>query len=487
MKIFKKSFAVMLCLLMVMSIIPLSASAAEPTGLYYKGADVSIGMYYVPGSTTPLSSKPASDKYMYYKSYNELVLHNFSDYADSSSKIVTADRNYYVGTITFFGNTDDFKVTLEGVNALTGKNDIAVFEMRNSSLTITGSDNASLVCNSLVANQGIKITNVNISSNNTQAIITSSLNNDVVFENSVLSNLNFTGVNSVVMKNCTASGIKITSYCGGAQIDNSTFNGSVIGGKNFYKFDTSDNITGTMQLGSNSAVTYNKAQANTHLLSGGTVTFDLITSAAAEYSITVTNGTASPTKAKAGETITLTANAAPEGTVFNKWVVTGATVANATSATTTFVMPEGNVSATAIYKEKTVTPPSPDDPSPDVPSTGNSSLSIATPSQTNINYKDGIVLHATAQNLPAGAKIEWSANNNNFTTTDDSYGSLTAISNANGATVFTAKIKLTDGTYAKGADGNEIKAEVTLNSKAGFFQKIIGFFKGLFGLTKIHE
>ena len=58
-------------------------------------------------------------------------------------------------------------------------------------------------------------------------------------------------------------------------------------------------------------------------------------------------------------TITLTANAAPEGKVFDKWVVTGASVADATKATTTFTMPATNVIANATYKDKPVTPPTP--------------------------------------------------------------------------------------------------------------------------------
>lgn len=47
----------------------------------------------------------------------------------------------------------------------------------------------------------------------------------------------------------------------------------------------------------------------------------------------------------------------------------------------------------------------------------------------------------------------------------------------NGDTVFTATIY--------DADGNAVSAdEQTMTSKAGFFQKIIAFFKKLFGLTK---
>lgn len=72
-----------------------------------------------------------------------------------------------------------------------------------------------------------------------------------------------------------------------------------------------------------------------------------------EYNISVTNGTASASKAVAGTTVTLTTDAAPAGKVFDKWVVTGATVSDSSSATTTFAMPKNDVTAEATYKDKT--------------------------------------------------------------------------------------------------------------------------------------
>ncbi len=79
---------------------------------------------------------------------------------------------------------------------------------------------------------------------------------------------------------------------------------------------------------------------------------------AIEYNVTVTGGTASVgagtpiTKATMGTTVTLTANAAPSGKVFDKWEVVsgGITLADANSATTTFTMPAGEVSVKATYK-----------------------------------------------------------------------------------------------------------------------------------------
>ena len=75
-----------------------------------------------------------------------------------------------------------------------------------------------------------------------------------------------------------------------------------------------------------------------------------------EYSITVNYGTANTITATAGTTITLTANEAEEGYEFDKWTGVGVTFADENNATTTFVMPAGNVTITATYKLISVEP-----------------------------------------------------------------------------------------------------------------------------------
>ena len=72
---------------------------------------------------------------------------------------------------------------------------------------------------------------------------------------------------------------------------------------------------------------------------------------ATTYKVTVTNGTGSGNYAE-GETVTITANAASDGEMFDKWeVVSGSiTLADATSETTTFTMPAGEVSVKATYR-----------------------------------------------------------------------------------------------------------------------------------------
>ena len=83
----------------------------------------------------------------------------------------------------------------------------------------------------------------------------------------------------------------------------------------------------------------------------------VVTYKAIEYNITVTDGKATIgagseiSKAAQGTIVTLTANAAPSGKVFDKWKVVsgGITLADANSATTTFTMPASNVTVTATY------------------------------------------------------------------------------------------------------------------------------------------
>ncbi len=108
-------------------------------------------------------------------------------------------------------------------------------------------------------------------------------------------------------------------------------------------------------------------------------------------------------------------------------------------------------------------------------------LKMRAPSTTTIRYKDGIVLHAdTLKTLPSGSKIVWSASNSNFKTTTSTDGkSLTIISDSNGDTVFTATLY-----NSRNVEIDSVSVEMT--SKAGFFQKIGGFFRSLFKTTKIY-
>lgn len=106
-------------------------------------------------------------------------------------------------------------------------------------------------------------------------------------------------------------------------------------------------------------------------------------------------------------------------------------------------------------------------------------MSIRTPSVTTISYGDSIILHADITGtLPEGATIQWFADNGNFEKVASNDGKTCKITpSSSGNTTFTIKVVNADG---------EVLAEDTqvMTSKAGFFDKIIGFFKMIFGLTK---
>ncbi len=111
---------------------------------------------------------------------------------------------------------------------------------------------------------------------------------------------------------------------------------------------------------------------------------------------------------------------------------------------------------------------------------GGADATIRTPSTTTISYGDAIILHADITGaLPAGASIKWEASNNNFAMNISADGTTCMVSpNSKGDTTFTVSVV--------DLNGNVISSdEQTMTSKAGFFDKIIAFFKKLFGLTKV--
>lgn len=86
----------------------------------------------------------------------------------------------------------------------------------------------------------------------------------------------------------------------------------------------------------------------------GDVTFKATYLRVTKYGIVIVDGTKDKEVAKAGETITITANPAPTGKVFDKWTceTAGVTIefASATSKQTTFVMPASNIKIQAHFR-----------------------------------------------------------------------------------------------------------------------------------------
>lgn len=92
----------------------------------------------------------------------------------------------------------------------------------------------------------------------------------------------------------------------------------------------------------------------------GNVTFTAKYLPIEKYDITVVDGTADKSQAKAGETVTITANPAPAGKVFDKWTceTAGVTIefASATSESTTFAMPAKDIEIKAHFRNDGTAP-----------------------------------------------------------------------------------------------------------------------------------
>ena len=108
-------------------------------------------------------------------------------------------------------------------------------------------------------------------------------------------------------------------------------------------------------------------------------------------------------------------------------------------------------------------------------------LTVQEPSRTTIRCKDSIVLRYTYEGEPPciGGVI-WGWDNDNFDVEDNGNGTITITSKNKGYTTFTA--------YYIDATGEVVAYDtIEMYSKAGFFDKIGGFFRSLFGTTKTYD
>ena len=143
----------------------------------------------------------------------------------------------------------------------------------------------------------------------------------------------------------------------------------------------------------------------------GNVTFKATYRAIEKFAIEMVDGTKDKEVAKAGETITITANPAPTGKVFDKWTCESAGVtiefANATNSKTTFVMPASNIKIQAHFRAVD------DKPSVEIKVEGGTGAGT---------YKEGDSVTITA-NDPAEGKVfkGWKDESGKIVSTDKSY------------------------------------------------------------------
>lgn len=142
----------------------------------------------------------------------------------------------------------------------------------------------------------------------------------------------------------------------------------------------------------------------------GDVTFKATYLAITKYEIVVVDGTKDKEVAKAGETITITANPAPAGKVFDKWTceTAGVTIefASATSSPTTFVMPAANVKIQAHFRDIEAAP----------------SIEIKVNGGTGAGtYKEGDSVTVTAEDKDGKEFVGWKDESGKIVSTNKSY------------------------------------------------------------------
>ena len=128
------------------------------------------------------------------------------------------------------------------------------------------------------------------------------------------------------------------------------------------------------------------------------------------YEIYVVGGTTDKSSAKAGETIIITANPAPEGMVFDKWTceTAGVTIefASATNSKTTFVMPACEIKIKAHFRDIEAAP----------------SIEIKVEGGTGGGtYKQGDEVTVTAENKEGKVFKCWKDESGNIVSTNKSY------------------------------------------------------------------
>ncbi len=142
----------------------------------------------------------------------------------------------------------------------------------------------------------------------------------------------------------------------------------------------------------------------------GNVTLKATYSAIEKFEIYVVDGTKDKSPAKAGETITITANPAPTGKVFDKWTCETAGVkiefANATGAKTTFVMPAAEIEIKAHFRDIETAP----------------SVEIKVVGGTGGGtYQQGDEVTITAEDKEGKVFKGWKDENGNIVSTDKNY------------------------------------------------------------------
>jgi len=175
------------------------------------------------------------------------------------------------------------------------------------------------------------------------------------------------GSGSVIVTGCDFGFSEATDFCVEDSGGGNTYSLSVNSGSGDGSYEAGENVTITAN-GAPSGQVFDKwvvnsgspqianiyASVTTLTMPAGdvAVTATYKDQPPQEYTLNVISGTGDGDYT-AGENVTITANSAPSGQVFDHWVVNSGSpqIANANASVTTLTMPAGNVTVTATYKD----------------------------------------------------------------------------------------------------------------------------------------
>ena len=141
-----------------------------------------------------------------------------------------------------------------------------------------------------------------------------------------------------------------------------------------------------------------------------------------------------------------------------------------------------NTTLYAVWQKNTAVNP------PIIEDETNIELEIKKPSTTTVNYGDTLILYADLKdtNMPDGCSILWTVEGNGMNINPSDDGMTCKVTSVQNGTV-TIKATVVDesGEPLLDDEETEISASVQINSKVNFWQKIVSFFKNLFGISRI--
>lgn len=106
-------------------------------------------------------------------------------------------------------------------------------------------------------------------------------------------------------------------------------------------------------------------------------------------------------------------------------------------------------------------------------------VTISAPNDKGVSYKNRVKFTVSASGLPEGYTIALYENGRRVDSNDSSIGYTSGELTSN--VKYTVKVIAPDGSVAKTSSGAELSKSFNVSVNSGFFQKLIAFFKGLFG------